>query len=138
MGARFRARVLGGAVISLRVIEDGVTVETVPIADDDFVHEFHGVGNGRWRVQVMNDRLIETVSSPIWIEPGYGPWSWVDRRAAAAAAGSHRGEARVRRSGRRRRDARLNGLFGPPIRAFSSGVASPQPVSAGIVVVPVT
>ncbi len=86
-GAKFRARVLGGAGFSLRVIEDGVTVETVPIADDDFVHEFHGVGNGRWRVQVMNDRLIETVSSPIWIEPGYGPWSWVDR-------------ARCRRGGR--------------------------------------
>ena len=78
-GAKFRARVLGGAGDNLLVVKDGVTVETVPITDDDFVHEFHGVGNGRWRLQVMSDRLIQTVSSPIWIEPGYGPWSWVDR-----------------------------------------------------------
>ena len=61
------------------MVKNGTTVETVPITDDDFVHEFHGVGNGRWRLQVMSDRLIQTVSSPIWIEPGYGPWSWVDR-----------------------------------------------------------
>ena len=51
----------------------------MPITDDDFVHEFHGVGNGRWRLQITSGRLIQTVSSPIWIEPGYGPWSWVDR-----------------------------------------------------------
>ena len=79
-GAKFRARVLGGAGDTLLVVENGQTVATVPIPDDDFVHEFHGVGNGRWRLQVMSGRLIQTVSSPIWIEEGYGPWSWVDRK----------------------------------------------------------
>ena len=78
-GARFRARVLGGAGDTLLVIKDGATSATVPITDDDFVHEFQGAGNGRWRLQIMSDRLIHTVSSPIWIEPGYGSWSWVER-----------------------------------------------------------
>ena len=78
-GAKFSARVLGGSGSTLLVVEDGVTVETVPITGDDFVHEFQGVGNGRWRLQVMSGNLIQTVSSPIWIEPGYGRWSWVSR-----------------------------------------------------------
>ena len=84
----------------------------------------------------MSDRLIQTVSSPIWIEPGYGPGAGSSARAAAAAS-SRRGESANASGGRRGRDATLNGLFGPAMSAFRSGVASPQPVSDGIVVVPV-
>jgi hypothetical protein len=71
-GASFRVRVLGGLGRQLLVVKDGVTVETVPVTSDDFVHRFHGQAPGRWRVQLMSGQLIDTVSSPIWLEPGWG------------------------------------------------------------------
>jgi hypothetical protein len=69
-GASFRARVLGGNGAQLLIVRDGATVATVPVTSDDFVYRFEGNGSGRWRLQVMRGSLIQTVSTPIWIEPG--------------------------------------------------------------------
>jgi hypothetical protein len=69
-GASFKARVLGGNGDQLLIVKDGSTVATVPVTSDDFVHRFEGNGSGRWRLQVMRGSLIQTVSTPIWIEPG--------------------------------------------------------------------
>jgi hypothetical protein len=71
-GARFRARVLGGAGRELLVVKDGATVARVPVTSDRFTHRFEGNGSGRWRLQLMRGALIDTVSSPIWVEPGPG------------------------------------------------------------------
>jgi hypothetical protein len=71
-GARFRARVLGGAGRELLVVKDGVTVARVPVTSDRFTHRFEGSGSGRWRLQLMRGALIDTVSSPIWIVPPRG------------------------------------------------------------------
>jgi hypothetical protein len=68
-GATFTARVSGGAGRQLLVIKDGVAVATVPVTSDHFTHRFEGTDSGRWRVQLMRGTLIDTVSSPIWIEP---------------------------------------------------------------------
>lgn len=54
------------------MIKDGATIATVPVTSDRFVHRFAGVGSGRWRLQLMRGALIDTVSSPIWVEPGRG------------------------------------------------------------------
>ena len=69
-GASFKARVLGGNGGQLLIVKDGSTIATVPVTSDDFVYRFEGSGSGRWRLQVMRGSLIQTVSSPIWIEPG--------------------------------------------------------------------
>jgi hypothetical protein len=71
-GARFRARVLGGAGRELLVVKDGATVASIPVTSDRFRYRFDGAGSGRWRLQLMRGALIDTVSSPIWIEPGPG------------------------------------------------------------------
>jgi hypothetical protein len=71
-GASFKARVIGGNGRQLLIVKDGVTVATVPVTSDDFVHRFEGKGPGRWRLQLVRGSLIDTVSSPIWIEPGWG------------------------------------------------------------------
>ncbi len=44
----------------------------VPVASDRFTYRFEGTGSGRWRLQLMRGALIDTVSSPIWVEPGRG------------------------------------------------------------------
>jgi hypothetical protein len=66
----FRARVLGGSGTQLLVVRNGTTVVTVPVTSDDFVHQFYGAGEGRWRLQVMRGPLVQDVSSPIWLYPG--------------------------------------------------------------------
>jgi hypothetical protein len=71
-GARFRVRVTQGSGRELLVIKDGVTVATVPVTSDRFLHRFDAQGSGRWRLQLMRGALIDTVSSPIWVEPGRG------------------------------------------------------------------
>jgi hypothetical protein len=71
-GAGFVARVTGGAGRQLLVVKDGETVRTLPVAGDDFVYRFHTGGSGSWRLQLMNGTHVETVSSPIWVEPGQG------------------------------------------------------------------
>ncbi|MEA2420656.1 MAG: hypothetical protein QOE60_2862, partial [Thermoleophilaceae bacterium] len=71
-GASFKARVIGGNGRQLLVVKDGVTIATVPVTSDDFVYRFEGRGPGRWRLQLMRGSLIDTVSTPIWVEPGWG------------------------------------------------------------------
>jgi hypothetical protein len=71
-GARFRARVIGGDGRDLMIVKDGVTVARVPVAGDDFTSRLRARGRGRWRLQLVRGRLIDTVSSPIWVEPGRG------------------------------------------------------------------
>jgi hypothetical protein len=71
-GASFKARVIGGNGHQLLIVKNGVTVATVPVTGDDFVYRFEGKGSGRWRLQLMRGSLIDTVSSPIWVEPGWG------------------------------------------------------------------
>ena len=68
--ATFRARVLHGNGTQLLIVNDGKTVETVPVTSDNFVHVFYGAGEGRWRLQVMRGTLVQDVSSPIWLYPG--------------------------------------------------------------------
>ena len=63
---------LGGNGRQLQVVKDGTTVATVPVTSDDFTYRFQGSGPGRWRLQVMRGSLVDTVSSPIWVEPGCG------------------------------------------------------------------
>lgn len=75
-GASFKARVLGGSGHQLLIVKDGVTVATVPVTSDDFAYRFEGKGSGRWRLQINHGSLIDDVSSPIWIQPG---WGWVER-----------------------------------------------------------
>jgi hypothetical protein len=69
-GASFKARVLGGNGDALQIVKNGSTTTTVPVTSDDFSYRFDGTGPGRWRLQVMRGSLIQTVSTPIWIEPG--------------------------------------------------------------------
>lgn len=71
-GASFKARVIGGNGRQLLIVKNGVTLATVPVTSDDFVYRFDGTGPGRWRLQLMRGPLIDTVSSPIWVEPGWG------------------------------------------------------------------
>ena len=42
----------------------------VPITSADFRYRFDGSGSGRWRLQIEQGRLIQSVSSPIWRQPG--------------------------------------------------------------------
>jgi hypothetical protein len=71
-GASFTARVRGGTGRQLLIVANGQTVATVPVTSDDFVHRFKAAGPGRWRLQLMSGPLVQTVSSPIWVEPGRG------------------------------------------------------------------
>jgi hypothetical protein len=71
-GAAFTIRVIGGNGRRLLVVENGVIIRTIPVTSADFNYRFATGGTGHWRVQLMNGSLVETVSSPIWIEPGQG------------------------------------------------------------------
>ncbi len=71
-GAGFTARVRGGNGRQLLVVANGKTILTVPVTSDDFTYKFIQGGVGHWRLQLMNGSLVETVSSPIWVEPGNG------------------------------------------------------------------
>jgi hypothetical protein len=71
-GAGFTARVRGGNGRQLLVVANGKTIRTVPVTSDDFTYKFLQGGAGHWRLQLMNGSLVETVSSPIWVEPGRG------------------------------------------------------------------
>jgi hypothetical protein len=71
-GAGFTARVRGGNGRQLLIVANGKTILTVPVTSDDFTYKFLQGGAGHWRLQLMNGSLVETVSSPIWVEPGSG------------------------------------------------------------------
>ena len=71
-GADFMARVMGGAGRTLLVIKDGETLQTVPVPGDEFTHSFSAGEPGRYRLQLMRQQNPETVTTPIWLEPGPG------------------------------------------------------------------
>ena len=77
-GAGFTARVRGGNGRQLVIVANGETLLTVPVTSDDFTYKFLQGGAGYWRLQLMNGSLVETVSSPIWVEPGSEAAALVD------------------------------------------------------------
>jgi hypothetical protein len=130
-GARFTARVLGGAPgsiaarpdpLTLLVLRDGLPLRAAPVTSDDFELAFDAAQPGRYRLQVMRGSAIEAVSSPIYLEPAH-------RRGA----GGGRGDRRRRDGGRdRRRDRSGRGGggadLGPtaaadPVGAFAGGAS---------------
>jgi hypothetical protein len=101
-GARFEARVLGGPGRELRIYKDGSLLDTVQVAGADFVHRFEDAGPGRYRLQLQRGSTIETVSSPIWLEPGPGTVARRDCRPLRVR-GVVRKRSRVRRGALRAR-----------------------------------
>ena len=71
-GADFTARVLRGSGRTLLVLKDGQAVEEVPVSGDDFEHRFASSGPGRYGLRLMREQNVETVGTPIWVEPGPG------------------------------------------------------------------
>jgi hypothetical protein len=71
-GASFEARVLRGAGRELIVVKDGSPIQTVPVDGEDFRHRFDASSPGRYRLQLQRGSTIESVSTPIWLEPGDG------------------------------------------------------------------
>jgi hypothetical protein len=71
-GAAFTARVTGGEGRQLLIIRDGALVAGATIDSDDFRYTFTGRGPGRWRLQVMRGSFVDVVSSPIYVERGWG------------------------------------------------------------------
>jgi hypothetical protein len=71
-GADFTARMLRGSGTTLRVIKDGSQVASYSVAGDDVTERFGDRGPGYYRLQLERGTLVETVSSPIWLEPGPG------------------------------------------------------------------
>ena len=88
-GATFHARVTGGAGSTLLIVKDGVTTATVPITSADFRYRFEGSGSGRWRLQIEQGPLVQSVSTPIWVTPGRGPWSWVEQSRCRGTGPHH-------------------------------------------------
>jgi hypothetical protein len=78
-GVQFTARVIGAGPSAARpgsytlfVLKDGAPLLSVPVTGDDFSFDFPEAGVGRYRLQLQRESAIETVSSPIWVEPrGY-------------------------------------------------------------------
>ena len=70
--AAFSVRVLRGPGRTLNVVKDGQAFRAVPVAGDDFAYAFTATEPGRYRLQVTRGQTIETVSSPIYLEPGRG------------------------------------------------------------------
>jgi hypothetical protein len=101
-GARFEVRVLRGPDRELRVYKDGSLLDTVQVAGGDFVHRFEDAGPGRYRLQLQRGSTIETVSSPIWLEPGPGAVVRRDCRPLRVR-GVVRRRSRVRRGALRAR-----------------------------------
>jgi len=70
--AQFSVRVLRGAGRTLTVYRNGSLVQTIPVAGEDFATSFGSSGHGRYRLQLNRDSAIDTVTSPIYLEPGPG------------------------------------------------------------------
>jgi len=68
--AEFTATVRNGAGLQLIVLKDRAPMLTVPVTSDDFTLPFEASGPGRYRLQLQQASRIETVSSPIYLEPG--------------------------------------------------------------------
>jgi hypothetical protein len=70
--ADFAARVIGGDGTRLRVIKNGSEIRAFGVGGDDVTERFGSSGPGWYRLQVERGATIETVSTPIWLEPGPG------------------------------------------------------------------
>jgi hypothetical protein len=70
--ADFTARVLGGPGRTLLVLRDGAIVQEVPVAGGDFSHSFSASEPGRYGLRLMRGQNVESVGTPIWVEPGEG------------------------------------------------------------------
>ena len=97
-GASFAARVLGGHGRTLQVIKDGRVLRSVGVRGSEFPHRFDDEGPGRYRLQLVRGTTIDTVSSPIYLEPGPGTVAgrdctplWVRGKARARIRPSRRG-----------------------------------------------
>lgn len=77
--ATFDARVIAagpGAArpgsYELRLLRDGIPIESVPVAGDDFGHTFEVTESGRYSLEVLRQasdgERVEVYSSPIWFE----------------------------------------------------------------------
>ena len=72
-GAGFTARVTGGSGRQLLIVKNGVTVKTVPGDERRLRLSLQpAAAPGTGASSSMNGSLVETVSSPIWVEPGNG------------------------------------------------------------------
>ena len=106
--AGFTARVTGGDGRSLTVLRNGEVFRSVTVSGADFATSFDSAGPGRYRLQLQRGSTIDTVTSPIYLEPGPGTVATRDCSPLRV-----RGEARGRiRLGRR-------GVF--PVRCVASG-----------------
>lgn len=76
--AAFGVRVTGGSGRTLQVVKDGEVFRTVAVSGDDFAFAFTATDPGRYRLQLQRGQTIETVSSPIYLEPGRGTVSTRD------------------------------------------------------------
>ena len=96
--AAFSVKVLRGAGRTLNVVKDGQAFRAVSVSGDDFSYAFTATEPGRYRLQVTRGQTIETVSSPIYLEPGRGTV-----RARDCTPLGVRGKARRRMRPRRKR-----------------------------------
>ncbi len=106
--ADFTARVTGGDGRSLVVYRNGEVFRTVPVTGNDFSTDFPAAGAGRYRLQLQRDSTIDTVSSPIYVEPGPG-----------TVAARDCSPLRVRGKARRRMRLGRRGIL--PTRCIASG-----------------
>ncbi len=106
--AAFTARVTGGDGRTLTVYRNGEAFRTVAVSGGDFSTSFDSAGPGRYRLQLQRGATIETVSSPIYLEPGPG-------RVAARDCSP----LQVRGQARRRMRLGRKGAFG--VRCVASG-----------------
>ena len=80
------ARAARPGTYTLVVFKDGSPYRTAQVpAGDEFVYEFPSDGVGRYRLQVQREGAIETVTSPIWLDPRGAP-------ADEGSGGCNRGE----------------------------------------------
>ena len=96
--AAFDVRVTGGPGRTLQVVKDGQVFRTATVSGDDFRFGFTATEPGHYRLQVQRGQTIETVSSPIYLEPGPGIVSSRDCTPLSV-----RGKARRRMRPSRRR-----------------------------------
>ncbi len=106
--AQFTVRVMRGSGRTLTLYRDDSAISTVPVTSDDFSTSFPSSGLGRYRLQLDRGSTIETVSSPIYLEPGPGTIATRDCSPL-----------RVRGKARRRMRLGRRGIL--PARCIASG-----------------
>ena len=116
-----QARAARPGAYFVAVYRDALPALTLPIppSGDEFAFEFPALGFARYRLQVQREGSIETISSPIWVEPSTGeppppPASCKDAPAIRLGDGDERFDgtpAHDRVAGRRGSD-RIRGADG--------------------------